>query len=193
MSGRPALFLDRDGVVVRDLGGLVRAADLCLIEGAADPIVRARAQGRAVVVVTNQAVVARGLVSEDEVRDVNRSLGELLVAAGAKVDAFYFCPHHPRADVPRYRVECECRKPRPGMLRRAARELELDLSESAMVGDRLSDIAAGASAGCQTVLVETGEHRAAPIESVDGPIDARPDHVAPDLSRAVDWVLRRVG
>jgi D-glycero-D-manno-heptose 1,7-bisphosphate phosphatase len=189
---RPAIFLDRDGVIVEDVDALLRPDQLALMPGAAEAVRRAEASGRAVVVVTNQPVVARGLVDEDGVRAVHEALDAMLRARGARVDAFYFCPHHPRATIERYRVACDCRKPRPGLLTRAASELGLDLGASVMVGDRLSDVTAGARAGCKTVLVTTGKHLAAPIESPD-PADATPDFVAADVGAAMVWALRPFG
>jgi D-glycero-D-manno-heptose 1,7-bisphosphate phosphatase len=189
---RPALFLDRDGVIVEDVDALLRPDQLVLLPGAAEAVKRASASGRAVVVVTNQPVVARGLVDEDGVRAVHAALDAMLRAGGACVDAYYFCPHHPRATLERYRVACECRKPRPGLLTRAASELALDLGASVMVGDRLSDVTAGARAGCKTVLVTSGKHLAPLIESPD-PSDATPDFVAADVRTAVDWALGLVG
>jgi D-glycero-D-manno-heptose 1,7-bisphosphate phosphatase len=190
MTGRAALFLDRDGVIVEDVDLLIRADELRLLAGAAEAIARARAAGLAVVVVTNQPTVARGLADEDAVRTIHAALGGMLRDRGANVDAFYFCPHHPRATLERYRVVCDCRKPRPGMLQRAARELGLDLPASAMVGDRISDVTAGARAGCRTVLVETGKHTEPPIESPDDARPTQPDFVAPNLEAAVRWLLR---
>jgi D-glycero-D-manno-heptose 1,7-bisphosphate phosphatase len=189
---RPAIFLDRDGVIVEDVDAVLRADQLILTPGAAEAVKRASASGRAVVVVTNQPVVARGLVDEDGVRAVHDALDAMLRARGARVDAFYFCPHHPRATIERYRVACDCRKPRPGLLTRAASELALDLGASVMVGDRLSDVTAGARAGCKTVLVTSGKHLEAPIESPD-PSDATPDFVATDITAAMDWALALVG
>jgi D-glycero-D-manno-heptose 1,7-bisphosphate phosphatase len=176
-------------VIVEDVDRLVRTEQLQILPGVPEAIARATSAGLVIVVVTNQPVVARGLVDEEAVRAVHAALGEMLRARGARIDAFYFCPHHPRATLERYRLACDCRKPRPGMLSSAARDLDLDLAASTMIGDRLSDIAAGARAGCRTVLVETGKHSAPPIESPDL-IDARPDFLAPDLAAAVAWVLQ---
>jgi D-glycero-D-manno-heptose 1,7-bisphosphate phosphatase len=102
------------------------------------------------------------------------------------------CPHHPRATVDRYRVDCECRKPKPGLLIRAALELDLDLRESIVVGDRASDVAAGALAGCRTVLVRSGAHQAPPIETtLRLKEEIEPDHVCADLVEASKWILGR--
>jgi D-glycero-D-manno-heptose 1,7-bisphosphate phosphatase len=187
---RPAVFLDRDGVIVRDVDLLVRVDQIELLPGAAAALRRLREACLPVVIVSNQPAVARGLITEEEVLALEAVIERHLRDAGAMVDAFYYCPHHPRATLPAYRLVCECRKPRPGMLLRAARELDLDLAASTMIGDRPSDIAAGRRAGCRTVLVETGMHAAPPIESLDDPAPpAPPDHVVPDLTAAVEIVL----
>lgn len=120
------------------------------------------------------------------------ALAAALRAAGAPApERFYFCPHHPRATLPEYRVTCPCRKPRPGMLLRAARELGLDLGASIMVGDRPSDVAAGRRAGCRTALITSGRHEDPPIESPDTPGAAllEPDWVCADLAEAAERIL----
>lgn len=188
---RPAVFLDRDGVIVEDGDNLVDEKDLVVMPGAAKAIARLSEAGYAVVVVTNQPVVARGLVSDADVARIGEALAAKLRAEGALIERTYFCPHHPNATVEAYRQACDCRKPRPGMLTRAAHELGLDLETSFLVGDRLSDIAAGRRAGCRTVLVETGKHTAAPIESPDPIGDVKPDAVCADLSGAAEWILSR--
>ncbi len=192
--GRPAVFLDRDGVLIRDVDFLTRREQVEVAAGAPAALQRLRRAGFALVVVTNQPVVARGLLTEDEVRALQVFIEKRLrESGGGDLDGFYFCPHHPSADLVSYRAACECRKPRPGMLRRAGRELEIDVSKSFMIGDRPSDVEAGRRAGCRTVLVQTGRHAAAPIQSPDGPFDPVPDHVCADLATAVDWVLEDQG
>ena len=163
-----AVFLDRDGVLIEDSGSLVRRPDqLRIIPGVPTALADVRALGFLTVVVTNQTVVARGMVTERELGQLHTRLQEKLRQReeAARIDAFYVCPHHPNADLPAYRMNCACRKPKPGMLLRAERDLDLDLSRSIMVGDRPSDIAAGQFAGCRTVLVESGRHADPPIES----------------------------
>lgn len=181
------MFLDRDGVVVRDDGTFAREPAFELLAGVPAAIRDARAAGYRVFIVTNQAIVARGLATEDDVRAAHVRLAEALAAAdeGAVVDDFFFCPHHPNANVERYRVACECRKPRPGMLLAAARDHAIDLASSVMIGDRLSDVAAGQRAGCRSALLTTGAHDAAPIESPDA-IDVTPDVVASNLGAALE-------
>jgi D-glycero-D-manno-heptose 1,7-bisphosphate phosphatase len=153
---RPAVFLDRDGVLIADSHYLGDASRVRLLDGGAAAVAALNRAGWAVVVVTNQSGVARGFFGEADVARVHEHLAELLRGYGAKIDAFHFCPHHPDGEMDAFRVECDCRKPRPGMLRRAAAELGLDLAASWMVGDRVSDLEAGAAAGCRTVLVRTG-------------------------------------
>ena len=188
---RRAVFLDRDGVLIRDLDLLTRCDQVELYACAPQAICQLREAGFAIVVVSNQTIVARGLASEQDVELIHAWIQQLLrISGGGEVDRFYFCPHHPNATLPQYRVECDCRKPRPGMLLRAAQEMNLDLGASYMVGDRMSDIVAGQRAGCQTILVQTGMHTAPPIESVDlVEVTAEPDYLCADLGEAVEIML----
>jgi D-glycero-D-manno-heptose 1,7-bisphosphate phosphatase len=188
-----AVFLDRDGVLIEDVDLVVSPDQVRTIAGAAEALRRLKDAGFALVMVTNQPVVARGLCTLEDVDGIHDELDRLLEAGGGPaLDGRYVCPHHPDADDPRYRRECDCRKPRPGLLERAARELALDLTGSYMVGDRPSDIAAGAAAGCTTVQVLSGRHEAPPIVSPE-PID--PDleaaQTVPDVGAAADWIASR--
>jgi D-glycero-D-manno-heptose 1,7-bisphosphate phosphatase len=188
-----AVFLDRDGVLIEDVDRLLSPDRLSVLPGAAEALARLGGAGFALVLVTNQPVVARGLCTLDDIDRIHDELDHRLRAAGGPaLDARYVCPHHPDADDSAYRVSCDCRKPRPGMLVRAARELRLDLERSYMVGDRPSDVAAGAAAGCTTVQVRSGRHDAPPIVSPE-PFDPTLEPVAtvPDLTAAADWILSR--
>jgi D-glycero-D-manno-heptose 1,7-bisphosphate phosphatase len=156
MSTRPAIFLDRDGVLIEDVHYLAAPEQVRLVPGSAEAVAALNRAGWPVVVVTNQAGVGKGLFPLDAVGAVHAHLADLLATFGASIDGYYFCPHHPEAEVEAYRVRCECRKPQPGMLHRAAAELGLDLARSWMIGDRASDLEAGAAAGCRTILVRTG-------------------------------------
>jgi D-glycero-D-manno-heptose 1,7-bisphosphate phosphatase len=148
---RPAAFLDRDGTVVRDAHYLADPEQVELIPGAAEAIRRLGAAGLAVVMVTNQSGIARGLYDEAGYEAVARRLEELLHAAGASVDATYHCPHHPDFSGP-----CDCRKPGSGLYRRAARDHRLDLAGSYYVGDKLTDVLPAVALGGQGILVRTG-------------------------------------
>jgi D-glycero-D-manno-heptose 1,7-bisphosphate phosphatase len=186
-----AVFLDRDGVLVEDLGLLTRAEELRLLPGVASALERLKAGGFRLIVVSNQAVVARGMITEEDLAVIHGELERQLHAAGAPpLDGAYYCPHHPRATLPDYRIECDCRKPRPGALLRAAQEHHLDLAASFLVGDRTTDVAAGAAAGCRTVLVRSAATDAPSIVTVE-PVDAsiQPDYVCFDLNAAADWIL----
>ncbi len=147
-----AAFLDRDGVINEEVDYLHEVDKAVLIPGVAAAIREIRERGLKVIVVTNQAGIAKGLYSEAELHAVNRRIAELLAAEGAIWDAIYFCPHHPS-----HSDGCECRKPAPGMLLRAIREFGIDPARSFMVGDRMTDLEAGRAAGCaRTYLVRTG-------------------------------------
>jgi D-glycero-D-manno-heptose 1,7-bisphosphate phosphatase len=187
---RPAVFLDRDGVLVRDCHLLTQAAALQLEPGAAEAIVTAQRAGYAMVVVTNQTVISRGLCTEDDVAGIHSHMLELLRARGcAPLDAIYVCPHHPHASVSTLRRECECRKPKPGMLLRAAAEHALDLSASVMIGDRISDVIAGRRAGCRTILVRSGAQIEPAIVGVDPEDTTLPDVTCASLREAIELLV----
>lgn len=184
-----AFFLDRDGVLVEDVDLLTEAGQIRIIPGVVEALRAIDEQGYLSVVVTNQTVVARGLIDESDLEALHDHLREELVRAGAPaLSAFYVCPHHPHADVAEYRVDCSCRKPKPGLLERASDEMGIDLAMSFMIGDRLSDVAAGKSAGCTTVLVESGAHQAPPIVGMPSAPPA-PDHRFADVRDAVRSLL----
>jgi D-glycero-D-manno-heptose 1,7-bisphosphate phosphatase len=178
------VFLDRDGVVIEDSAYIGTAERVRLVPGSAEAIAALNRAGWPIVIVTNQAGVGRGLFTEPDVDRVHRHLVALLRSHGATIDAFHFCPHHPEAELPRYRVACECRKPQPGMLLRAAAELDFDLAASWMIGDRITDLEAGAAVGCRTVLVRTGH--GVLVNPVELDRDAlRLELIASDLADAV--------
>ncbi len=191
MDRRVAVFLDRDGVIIRDVHLLTRSSEIQLYPYSAAAIRALKDAGFLVIVVSNQTVVARGLATEADVERMNAEIQRLLQqATGASIDAFYSCPHHPHATMPAYRVICECRKPRPGLLLRAAQEHHVDLAASYMVGDRITDIIAGKRAGCTSVLVQTGAHTHKPIETDEdlSRFDGQPDFICADLGEAVDYI-----
>lgn len=183
----PAVFLDRDGTISAEVGYLDDPARLELIPGSAEAIRACNGSGLLVVVVTNQSGVARGYFTEETVRATHARLTELLAAQGARVDGFYFCPHHPGKGEPPYRLECECRKPRPGMINAACRDLPIDPARSYMVGDKWSDYEFGSRNGLHSVLVLTGYGRAE--YELNRGVRGMPDHVATDLRAAANWIL----
>ena len=190
MPADEAVFLDRDGTLIEEVNYLSRAEQVQLIPGAADAVRRVNEAGARVVVVTNQAGVARGYFPEGRVAEVHAHLSAMLSEHGAKVDAFYHCPHHATEGVGEFRVDCDCRKPKPGMLLAAARDLGLDLSRSWMIGDKVCDLRAGANAGCRTVLVRTG-YGAGLTEPLPAD-ELRLAGIVPDLPAAIElWVRDR--
>jgi D-glycero-D-manno-heptose 1,7-bisphosphate phosphatase len=190
MHASPAVFLDRDGVLIEEAHYLADAAQVRLVPGTAKAVAGLNLAGVSVVVVTNQSGVARGYFPEERVGDIHTRIDELLAAGGAWIDRYYYCPHHPDAAVKEYRVACPCRKPQPGMLHWAAAELGLDLTHCYLIGDKISDLAAGGAAGCKTVLVRTG-HGAREDVSAPAP-DWNLVRVAADLADAVRYLLPEV-
>ena len=153
---RRAVFLDRDGTINIEKDYLYKIEDFEFISGAPEAIKRLKEAGFVVIVVSNQSGVAQGYFDEDAVNQLHRHIQAELTDYGTSIDGFYFCPHHPDKGVGAYKVDCNCRKGKPGMLLQAAREDDLDLQNSFMVGDKLADIEAGERAGCKSVLVLTG-------------------------------------
>ncbi len=187
-----AVFLDRDGVLIEDVHLLTRSDDIHILEGVPQALKKLKAAGFKLIVISNQSVVARRLLTEKEVLTLQTEVERLLRKTGApNLDGFYFCPHHPSATLQKYRVVCNCRKPRPGLLLQATKEHDLDLSASIVIGDRITDIIAGDRAGCRTILVKKGEYVLPIIETVE-PIDdsVTSDYACADLRAAVEWILK---
>jgi D,D-heptose 1,7-bisphosphate phosphatase len=162
---RPAIFLDRDGVVSKEIDLLHRTEDLEIIDGVSDAIRMINKSDYLTIIVTNQPVIARNLCSIDELEHIHAKLETMLGKEHAYLNAIYYCPHHPDKgypeERPEYKIECDCRKPKPGMLLKAARDWNIDLSKSYMIGDRDSDIKAGENAGCiESIKIETNKPKA---------------------------------
>ena len=162
VNKQKAVFLDRDGTINKYIGFLRDIDDFELIDGVASAIKAINASGYLAIVVTNQPVIARGEVSFEELQEIHNKMETLLGEQGAYVDAIYYCPHHPHkgyeGERPELKIECDCRKPKPGMLLQAAKDFNIDLEHSWMIGDGENDIAAGKNAGCHTELIATDEH-----------------------------------
>jgi len=156
MCADRAVFLDRDGVINVEKEYLHRIEEFEFIPGAAEAVRLLKEKGYRIVVVTNQSGVGRGYYSLEAVHLLHRHLDRELAFHGASVDAYYVCPHHPVHGVGEFGIGCDCRKPLPGMLLKAAEDLSLDLSSSILIGDKVSDLEAGLAAGCRSVLVRTG-------------------------------------
>jgi D-glycero-D-manno-heptose 1,7-bisphosphate phosphatase len=192
MKKNTAVFLDRDGTINEEVGYLDSLDKLKIIPAAFEAIRLINESGMKVVVISNQAGVARGLFTEEFVRTTNNYLQTILSREGAYINNFYFCPHHPTAGEEPYRQVCNCRKPAPGMLLQAARDLNIDLTRSYLVGDRFNDMEAGNRIGVRGILVKTGFGQG--LLQDDGPDKAteenKPDYIAEDILDAIRWILR---
>jgi len=172
-----AVFVDRDGTLIKDIGYPHRSEDFNMLPSTSKAIKKLNEGRYLVIVVTNQSGVARGYFSEKEMKKFNAYLISEFRKKGARIDAIYCCPHHKNAKIKKYRKDCVCRKPKPGMLLRAAREHRIDLKESWMVGDKKSDVLAGKAAGCKTIFI--------------GARSLGADEVAKDLKQAAKHILRK--
>jgi D-glycero-D-manno-heptose 1,7-bisphosphate phosphatase len=183
MTMHRAVFLDRDGTLVHARHYPSRPDDLVLYDDIGPRLRQLRAAGFQLIVVTNQSGIARGYFTERDLAFMHAHLARELGRLGVSIDGFYFCPHHPDGAIERFAVKCDCRKPRPGMVQRAAAERGITLEQSWFVGDILDDVEAGNSAGCRTILVDLGTE-APPLTPV-----RRPDFVAASTAHALDILL----
>jgi len=179
------VFLDRDGVINNEKDLIHKKEDMELLPQSAEAIHLLNKNKYKVILITNQPVIARGLCTLKELADIHNHLLHLLEKESAKIDKIYFCPHHPKlGNNPEYTIECECRKPRPGLIFQAKKDFNIkNLSECYMIGDKISDIKAGYLAGCKTILVKTG------YGEEDGFKDATPNHEAKNLYEAVTNII----
>jgi D-glycero-D-manno-heptose 1,7-bisphosphate phosphatase len=184
---RPAVFLDRDGTLLHDPGYLSRLEDVRWFPWSLEAIRLLNRGGFLVFVITNQGGIALGLFDEAFVTSVHDRLRADLAAAGAHVDGWYYCPHHPRGEIAALRIECECRKPRPGMIHQAQREFDIDLEQSFAVGDKATDVALATGVGARGVLVLTG-HGEAERARGGGTVTGAAC-VAANLMDATSWML----
>lgn len=191
MSKRRAVFIDRDGTLNEDVGYPGRPDQVRIFEASFEAVRRLNRAGFTVIVVTNQSGVGRGYFREEDVRTVHRALAEKMSDRGAQIDAFYYCPHHASSSDPAYALDCDCRKPRPGMGRRAAADLGLDLAASYMIGDKVEDVEFGTAVGASPILVLTGYGEQSRRRLTE--LGRAPAFVAADVLAAVDWILEREG
>jgi D-glycero-D-manno-heptose 1,7-bisphosphate phosphatase len=189
---KPAIFLDRDGTLSHEVGYVNHASRFRLYPWAVDAVRLVNRGGFLAVVVTNQAGVARGYFPESLIHEVHAELHAAMEAGGARLDGVYYCPHHPSVGAPPYRQNCDCRKPRPGLLRRAEAELGVDLARSYVVGDRHGDLALAWSVGARGVLVRTG-YGLGELAWNAQRWPRPPDLVAEHVFEAVDRILEEAG
>jgi len=177
-----AVFLDRDGTLIRDVHYLHKIEQVTVLPGVAQALRLLRGAGLRLVMITNQSAVARGYLSEASLQEIHKELTKRLESAGARLDAVYYCPHHPTEGMGDYRTVCDCRKPKTGMIKRATAELGLDPKSSFMVGDQIIDMELAAAVGARGVLLDPTGDGSYPITAGDFPIVA-------DLAQAAQWIL----
>ena len=182
-----AVFIDRDGTISEEVGYINHLSRFRLFPYSAPAIKQLHENGYLAIVITNQAGVARGYFSEAMVQDIHKQMTKDLETSGARLDGIYYCAHHPSVGKPPYQLDCDCRKPKPGLLLRAARDYDIDLANSWMVGDRYSDIELAANAGVKSVLVLSGYGRGEWEHQRDN-WTRQPDLVAEDLLAAVSQI-----
>jgi D-glycero-D-manno-heptose 1,7-bisphosphate phosphatase len=182
----PAVFLDRDGTIIEDVGYLDAIARMVLYPWSIDAVRALNRAGFVVVVVTNQSGVARKYFTEAFVAETHQALGARMAEGGARIDAYYYCPHHPDGKLAEYRRQCDCRKPAPGLATRAAQDLGLAVERSFVVGDTWRDVGLARSVGARGILVRTG---AGAIEERRPPSGLTADAVVDNLAAAVSWIL----
>lgn len=179
-----AVFLDRDGTLIEDSGYISSPDQVKFIPGAIEAVRQLNEAGYKVIIISNQAGIARGLLSENMLQTIDKTVHRQVLSGGGHIDASYYCPHHPEHGVYPYKQDCECRKPHPGLIKRAVRDQSLELNGSFMIGDKSSDIETGKRAGVKTVFVRTGHGQAE-----EKGLKEQPDHRADNLAEAVRWLL----
>jgi D-glycero-D-manno-heptose 1,7-bisphosphate phosphatase len=183
-----AVFLDRDGTLIEEVGYLDRVDRLHLFPETVDALRVLQRAGLRLIIATNQSGIAQGLFTESFVRELHEHLTERLAQGGVRLDGIYYCPHHPEAKLAAYRATCACRKPSSGLLEQAARDLDLDLAQSYMIGDRWRDLRAGQAMGTAGVLVRTGYGE---TEALAPPEGGGADVVVDNMAAAASWILLR--
>lgn len=187
VNKQKAVFLDRDGTINEFVGFLRSIDEFKLIDGVVDAIKKINASGYLAIVVTNQPVIARGEVTVEELNNIHNKMETLLGKEGAFIDGLYYCPHHPdkgfEGEIEELKINCDCRKPKTGLIDRAVKDFNIDLSESVIIGDSTLDIQTGKNAGIKTCLVRSG------IQGEDRKYDAEPDLIADTLLDAVNDII----
>ncbi len=187
---RVAVFLDRDGTLNEEVDFLRTPEEVRLIPGAAAAVRSLNEEGIVTCVISNQSGVARGFITEADLGPIHAKLEGDLLREGARISRIYYCPHHPTQGIPPYNTDCECRKPKPGMLKQAAADFGVDLARSFVIGDRIVDVQAGMAVGATTILVLTGYGNTSREECErDG---VAPDLIAPSIAEAVEFVKKQI-
>lgn len=181
-----AIFIDKDGTLIPDLPFNVDPERIRLAKNAVDGLKLLKKDGFLLIAISNQAGVAYGCFQEDALKAVSHKINTLLAAHGLQLDGFYYCPHHPGGTIRSYAVACDCRKPEPGLILRAARDHHIDLKSSWMIGDILNDVEAGNRAGCRTILIDTGNE----TEWTEGPY-RQPTFICNHIDSAAGYIINK--
>lgn len=187
---RPAVFIDRDGTINEQMGYVNHISRFVLLPGTAEGIRLLNRHQYLAIIVSNQSGVARGYFPMELIERVHAHMKNLLAKEGANIDGIFFCPHYPRGIVPEYSVECDCRKPRTGLVQRACEEFDIDMKNSYVIGDRCSDIELAERSNLQGIMVTTG-YGLGDIEYVLPHKTFKPRHIAKDLLHGVRWIIER--
>jgi len=185
---KPVVFLDRDGTLIEEVNFLLEENQIRILPNTIPALKLLREAGFILIILSNQSGVARGYLTEERARQLNRVVFSQMRMLGEVPDAFYYCPHHPQAKIAKYRLDCDCRKPKPGLIMRASGQFELDLSRCYSIGDKLSDSQLAQNAGGKGVLVLTGHGRREQMK-IDPDEGNRPDFIAGDILDAAKWVV----
>ena len=179
-----AIFIDKDGTLTHDIPYNVDPVGVRFTEGAVDGLKKLKRSGYLLIVVTNQSGIAHGYFTQEALEKLNTHIREKLSRSGVPLDDIFFCPHHPQGKIARYTLACDCRKPRPGMIRLAADKFGIDLQHSWMIGDILNDVQAGNEAGCKTILINNGNETEWVLAE-----NRMPTAIAGNLSEAAEIIL----
>jgi D-glycero-D-manno-heptose 1,7-bisphosphate phosphatase len=188
-TAKSAVFLDRDGTLIEEVGYLKDIKDIKLIEGSSEGIKKLNENGILTILITNQSGVARGYFDENNIVLVNNELARILEEKEARLDGIYYCPHHKDGIIAEYAIECQCRKPKTGLLKQATEDFKnINLKKSYVIGDKTIDIELAKNAGCKGILVRTGYGS----KVIDGSYDRfiPPDYIADNLNDAANWIIQ---
>ena len=187
---RPAVFIDRDGTINEQMGYVNHISRFVLLPGSAEGIRLLNRHQYLAIIVSNQSGVARGYFPMELIERIHGHMQDLLAKKGANIDGIFFCPHYPRGVVPEYSMECDCRKPRTGLVQKACEEFDIDMKNSYVIGDRFSDIELAERSNLQGIMVKIG-YGLGDIEYVLPRKPFKPLHIAQDLLHAVRWIIEQ--
>jgi D-glycero-D-manno-heptose 1,7-bisphosphate phosphatase len=182
-----AVFLDKDGTIIPDIPYNANSELISLSDGVVEGLQLLQSYGYLLVIVTNQSGVAYGYFGLDELNNVKSAINDMCRKIGIYLDGFYYCPHHPDGTIEYFKVNCDCRKPKPGLILKAAIDMDIDLSSSWMIGDILNDVEAGKKAGCKTILIDNGNETEWEMNEYRSP-----EYKAKDLAEAARFILTEV-